>query len=271
MTDASDLANKVARDVVDEVDVGSALTGGDVTEDLDGESLGRSIGETLGETVGRLLGRSVVNWVLSKLTFWSDDDPSLSARFGRSLLFAVGRTLRKPEFKEPIGDALRGFVDSLEARGETAADAAGDAAEGAEEAAESAGDTAEEAAGAAAEEAENAAEKLAAGDMDELRKETYRELLEMMEYSKIQSIAKQSGVKANLSRDEMIDEIVDNFDADEDAEDAENEADGDSDSDSDSDTEEDEADEDENEADEDESESGEDSTESDESDDDESS
>jgi hypothetical protein len=177
----------------------------------------------------------------------------LSARFGRSLLLAVGRTLKKPEFKEPIGDALRGFVDSLEARGETAADAAGDAAEGAEETAESAGDAAEEAAGAAAEEAENAAEKLAAGDMDELRKETYRELLEMMEYSKIQSIAKQSGVKANLSRDEMIDEIVDNFDADEDAEDAESEADGDSDAEAD------------------ESESDEESTESDESDDDESS
>ncbi|MDS0299977.1 hypothetical protein NDI76_14610 [Halogeometricum sp. S1BR25-6] len=254
MTDASNLANDVARDVVDEVDVGSALTGGDVTEDLDGESLGRSIGETLGETVGRLLGRGVVNWVLSKLAFWSDDDPSLSARFGRSLLLAVGRTLKKPEFKEPIGDALRGFVDSLEARGETAADAAGDAAEQAEDAAESAGDTAEEAADAAAEEAENAAEKLAAGDMDELRKETYRELLEMMEYSKIQSIAKESGVKANLSRDEMIDDIVDNFDEDADA--SEGEADGDADSDA------EEADD---------GEETEESTESDESDDDESS
>jgi hypothetical protein len=51
--------------------------------------------------------------------------------------------------------------------------------------------------------------------MDELRKETYRELLEMMEYSKLQSIAKEAGVKANQEREEMIDAIVDQFDAEE--------------------------------------------------------
>lgn len=245
------MANRIANDVVDEIDVGSALTGGDVTEDLDGESLGRSIGETVGETLGRVVGRGVVRWTLSKLTFWDDEDPSLAGKIGRSLVVALGRTLQKPEFKQPLGDAFRGLVDQLEERQQAAKDAAADAgeetketagdaaeqaketasdaAEQAEDSAESAEDAAGDAADAVAEEAESAAERLAAGDMDELRKETYRELLEMMEYSKIQSIAKQSGVKANQQRDEMIDAIVDNFDADEDAEDSESEGEDNSD------------------------------------------
>lgn len=278
MSDSSNLASEVTSDVVDEVDVGTALTGGDVTEDIDGESLGRSVGETVGETVGRLVGRNVVDWLLSKLAFWSDGDedeePSTLSRVGGALAVAVGRTLKKPEFKEPIGDALRGFVDQLEERQKAAAEAASDTAEQAqdaaeeaqettsdtaEEAKETASDTAEEAqettsdtaegvkemasdtaeqaqgaaegaSAAATEKASAAAEKLESGQMDEIRKETYRELLEMMEYSKLQSIAKESGVKANLAKDDMIDAIVEEFDAEEAGDSSESEAsDGDAD------------------------------------------
>ncbi|SFR63300.1 hypothetical protein SAMN04487947_3087 [Halogeometricum rufum] len=221
MSDTANVASDVANDVVDEIDVGSVLTGDDdVLDDVDGQSLGRSVGETLGEALGRALGRGLVDWLLSKLTFWDDDDPSLSARFAKSLLVAVGRTLRKPEFKEPVGDALRGAIDRLEERQEAAKEAAAeasdeatDAADEAKETAEDAKASAEDASDAAGEKASEAAEALQSGQMDELRKETYRELLEMMEYSKLQSIAKESDVKANLPKDEMVDAIVEQFDA----------------------------------------------------------
>ncbi|SFR49710.1 hypothetical protein [Halogeometricum limi] len=240
MSDSPNLARDVANDVVDEIDVGSVVTGdGDVADELDGESLGRSVGETLGEALGRLVGGNVVRWLLSKLSFWNDDDPSLAARFGKSLLVAVGRTLAKPEFKEPIGDALRGFVDRLEEKQQAAADAASEASDeatdAAADAADAASDAAEDASDAVSENASEAAEALESTEMDELRKETYRDLLEMMDYSKLQSIAKESGVKANLSRDEMIDAIVEEFDAEaeanETADDGEESANGDEESD----------------------------------------
>jgi hypothetical protein len=227
VSDTADVASDVANDVVDEIDVGSVLTGDDdVLDDVDGQSLGRSVGETLGEALGRALGRGLVDWLLSKLTFWDDDDPSLSARFAKSLLVAVGRTLRKPEFKEPVGDALRGAIDRLEERQEAAKEAAAEASDEATDAADEAKETAEDAKASAEEAAEDAsdtagekaseaAEALQSGQMDELRKETYRELLEMMEYSKLQSIAKESDVKANLPKDEMVDAIVEQFDAEE--------------------------------------------------------
>jgi hypothetical protein len=216
VSDTADVASDVANDVVDEIDVGSVLTGDDdVLDDVDGQSLGRSVGETLGEALGRALGRGLVDWLLSKLTFWDDADPSLSARFAKSLLVAVGRTLQKPEFKEPVGDALRGAIDRLEERQEAAKEAAAEASDEAADAADEATETAEDASDATGEKASDAAEALQSGEMDELRKETYRELLEMMEYSKLQSIAKESDVKANLPKDEMVDAIVEQFDAEE--------------------------------------------------------
>ena len=52
---------------------------------------------------------------------------------------------------------------------------------------------------------------VSAVDIDEMRAETYRELLEVMSYSDLQSIAKEVGVKANLGKEKMIDRIVEEF------------------------------------------------------------
>ena len=48
-------------------------------------------------------------------------------------------------------------------------------------------------------------------DLREMREETYRELLEVMSYNQLQSIAKEVGVRANLSEEEMTDRIVEAF------------------------------------------------------------
>lgn len=58
---------------------------------------------------------------------------------------------------------------------------------------------------------EEAVSDLSVDDLKELRTETYRELLEVMSYRDLQSVAKEVDVKANLSQDEMVDRIVETF------------------------------------------------------------
>jgi tetrahydromethanopterin S-methyltransferase subunit G len=48
-------------------------------------------------------------------------------------------------------------------------------------------------------------------DLDDMREETYREMLEVMSYRDLQSVAKEVDVKANLSQEEMTDRIVEEF------------------------------------------------------------
>ncbi|WP_458207522.1 hypothetical protein [Haladaptatus sp. NG-SE-30] len=233
MSDTPDPKEAVADELTDQVDIGSLVSGDNVGEQVDGESLGRSFGEAVGALAGRQLGRHVVGRIGSKLPFQSDEDPSLLRRLATAFVVAIGRTLSRPQFKEPIEDALRGYIEqreeaaqALDEAKETAEEAAEEATEMAEEGADEASDTAEEAASDAEEaaaETEEAAEEatdddsaIDASDLDPddvqaIREETYRELLETMEYSELQSLAKEVGVKANLQRDELVDEIVEEF------------------------------------------------------------
>ncbi|ADD06724.1 uncharacterized protein Nmag_3172 [Natrialba magadii ATCC 43099] len=48
-----------------------------------------------------------------------------------------------------------------------------------------------------------------AADLEDLRRDTLTDFLGVMSYEDLQSVAKEVGVKANLSRDEMTDEIID--------------------------------------------------------------
>lgn len=64
-----------------------------------------------------------------------------------------------------------------------------------------------------ADEAGNGTGDLQVDDLEELRQETLEDFLELMSYRDLQSVAKDVGVKANLSREEMTDRIVDEVSA----------------------------------------------------------
>ncbi|GAA0222249.1 hypothetical protein ACFFQF_08090 [Haladaptatus pallidirubidus] len=230
MTDTPDPKEAVTDELTEQLDVSSLVAGDSVTEQVDGASLGRAFGEAVGALAGRQLGRVAVDRAASKVPFKSSDeegDRSLLHRLGRALVVAVGRTLRQPQFREPIEDALRGYVeqrekaldDAKETAEETTEKAAETVKEGASEASDTAQETAEEAVtetNEADDEATSAASSidasdLSADDVQTIREETYRDLLETMDYSELQSIAKEVGVKANLQRDEMVDAVVEEF------------------------------------------------------------
>lgn len=208
MSDDSNLTQAVTDELTEQVDIGDLVTGDDVTDQLDGESLGRSVGEAVGALLGRRVARDVVERVRSKLPFGDgrEVDRGPLGRLGAALFVALVRTLRKPQFSEPLKDSLREFAETREEQ-------LSDAKETGEDAAESAADTADEAAEPVADAADEDVNigDLNADDMAALRQETYRELLEMMEYSKLQSIAKEVGVQANLKRETMIDNLVEAF------------------------------------------------------------
>lgn len=248
MSDTSDLADTVTDELSEQIDVGGLVTGDDVSDQIDGESLGRSVGEVAGAMLGKRLARRIARWVVSKVPLadpGEGEERSLGGRLAGSTVVALQRTFQKPEFREPMMDALQLAATNWRERLDEAESTAEDAAETGEEAAESTAETAEETAESATETTQNAAEEAADGaegaaetvtdaadgatdaakavsDADELdpeelqslREETYRDLLEMMEYSQLQSIAKKVGVKANTGREQMLDNIVEQFRSD---------------------------------------------------------
>lgn len=65
---------------------------------------------------------------------------------------------------------------------------------------------------------------LEAADLEGVRRDTLEDLLEVMSYRDLQSVAKDVGVKANLSREEMTDEIVETVAGDESGSEGESES-----------------------------------------------
>ncbi|WP_433623829.1 hypothetical protein [Halomicrococcus sp. NG-SE-24] len=203
MTDNPDLKETITDELTEQIDVSSLLAGDGVSDQVDGASLGRTIGETVGAFAGRYVGRTAFDWLVSKLTFQNDDEGerSLLRRIGGAFVVALGRTLSRPQFRDSIESALREHVEQRE-------EALAEAKESAEEAAT---DTKEDVEGESGEDASIDASNLDADDIQAIREETYRDLLETMEYSELRSVAKEVGVKANLKHEEMVDAIVEEF------------------------------------------------------------
>ncbi|WP_227380824.1 hypothetical protein [Haladaptatus halobius] len=203
MTDDPNPKEAIVDEVTEQVDVGSLVAGDSVSEQVDGASLGRAVGEAVGALAGRYLGRAAFDWLVSKLPFQHDDDGerSLLRRLISAFIVALRRTLSRPEFRNPIENTLREYIKrrekSLDEVKETAEEAATDAKEAVEDMSD-----------------ENSSidpSDLDANEIQAIREETYRDLLEKMEYSELQSIAKEVGVKANLEREELVDAIAEEF------------------------------------------------------------
>ncbi|WP_227380729.1 hypothetical protein [Haladaptatus halobius] len=206
MTDNPDPKEAITNELTEQIDVGSLVTGDSVSDQVDGASLGRTIGETVGALAGRYLGRATSDWLVSKLSFQSNDEGerSLLRRIGGAFIVALGRTLSRPQFRDPLENRLREYVERREETLDEAKETAKEAATDAKEIMEGVSD----------EDSSTDASNLDADDIQTIREETYRDLLEKMEYSELQSIAKEVGVKANLSREELVDAIAEDFNDD---------------------------------------------------------
>ncbi|MGA9402519.1 hypothetical protein [Haladaptatus sp.] len=213
MSDTPDPKEAITDELSDQVDVGSLVKGESVGDQVDGQSLGRSFGESVGALAGRKLGRVAAGQLLSKLPFQGSDDenPSLLGRLASAFVVALGKTLRKPQFRDPIESSLREYVEKREST-----ETLDDAKETTEEVVESLGEGEDEDGESDEKESDEGGTDAAdvdlnPDDVQAIREETYRELLETMDYSELQSVAKEVDVKANLGRDEMVDAIVEQF------------------------------------------------------------
>lgn len=191
-------------ETVDSDEVSSWLES-EVTTRSAGRELGRQIGRTVGSIIGREVGsvvavdvrdrkgiRIIISDVWHRVTELlasalrnADVDSMVSTLVDRVRILVAEQGTS--ELVELTGD--RGDDDPADAD-ETETTPAPDEEEGS---------------------VDDSATELAATDLQELREETYRELLEVMSYRDLQSIAKEVGVKANLSQDELIEQVSQQF------------------------------------------------------------
>lgn len=197
----SGLKETVTDEVTDQVDAGDVVTGNAITDQLDGAKLGRAVGEAVGASLGRRAGDLLFGRLLSKLGIGDGEQSTRTGRVLSAVGVALARTLSKPQFRDPLESAVRDLVESREAAGE---ESDGEEADGEESAGE-------EAEGEEGEGDEESAPEIDAETLRSLKRDTYRDLLDRMDYSELQSLAKDAGVKANLKRDDLVDTLVEEF------------------------------------------------------------
>ncbi|MFP9192080.1 hypothetical protein [Natronosalvus vescus] len=229
MSDRPSVKELVVDEALEQVDLESALNGGPLRDEIDateiGSAVGRQVGEQLGRSMGEELGASI------------QETASTSLEEGRSFRAFIGDLVRA------IREALVVWLEDLGLDGiasgvaptveETADDGETDADEAdADETTEETGDETEEADEDGDEETEEADDEAAEDeneaveedesepnvddngvpdidDLEDLRRDALEDVLEMVSYRDLQSIAKEVGVKANLEGSEMRDRIVD--------------------------------------------------------------
>lgn len=212
-------------------DVESMLTDESATR-----SIGRKLGSRVGREIGAILGREIGAVVAVDVrerkgprTILSDGQTRV-VELLKSLFRNVDLTTAVSKLNEVGTDVVSGNVSETnrESVGIGAED--DDSTQASAEADSSAGEpghddaAGDDAGGKSTESDATSVSNLSADDLQDLKADTYRELLEAMSYRHLQSIAKETGVKANLEQTEMIDRIVEQFSADAaDAADAEDE------------------------------------------------
>ncbi|WP_276254045.1 hypothetical protein [Halomontanus rarus] len=256
----TDLAKIVTEEVTDQLDTSDLLGGGSIEDQLDAGEIGAAVGREFGASFGRRLGEEVGGNVHDALASSLENDVDRE-EFGEEVKRAIrdgvrtafggmdGREslvtmLQSIGDEDGIGDQLsevipaegdEGEAESESDRGitERVDDATPDmleSDEGEDEAGEESEDEADEsesegdgeAEGEEKEEEEETA--LEAADLEGVRRDTLEDLLEVMSYRDLQSVAKDVGVKANLSREEMTEEIVETVAGDESESESESDA-----------------------------------------------
>jgi len=191
--------------------VGDALGVDDLESMLEGntpQAVGRELGARVGREYGAFVGRELGAVVAV----------DIQERKGpRAILADVKRRLK---------ELLQSIVQSVDFRSSlsrlrdlgSAVDAGGGAVElletvvpGEEDESEPEDSEEEDESEPEDSEEEGIMSEIPIDDLDDMREETYREMLEVMSYRDLQSVAKEVDVKANLSQEEMTDRIVEEF------------------------------------------------------------
>jgi tetrahydromethanopterin S-methyltransferase subunit G len=191
--------------------VGDALGVDDLESMLEGDTpqaVGRELGARVGREYGAFVGRELGAVVAV----------DIQERKGpRAILADVKRRLKELLQSVVQSADFRSSLSRLRDLG-SAVDAGGGAVElletvvpGEEDESEPEDSEEEDESEPEDSEEEGIMSEIPIDDLDDMREETYREMLEVMSYRDLQSVAKEVDVKANLSQEEMTDRIVEEF------------------------------------------------------------
>lgn len=239
-------SESLSSDTVEEVRdaVSGAVDGDDLSSLLDGEdgagSVGRELGARAGRELGATIGRELGELVAADVMDGKEPRAILAdvKRRVRDLLLELLRDLDVDALVSRLTDAVGGVVsggsptdavDSLlpEEDGSDGESVESGGAEGTEESQETDEAGAEDQQGGDESIPDGDLSSLSADDLSSLKEDTYRELLEVLSYRDLQSIAKEVGVKANLGEDEMTDRIIEQFSEQSDGDASDGDADSD--------------------------------------------
>lgn len=201
LSTAADAIQESVTQTINADEVESMLEG-DTSARSVGRELGRRAGRDLGSVIGRELGAIVAADIRER-----KGPRAILGDVKRRLVELLRTLLRNADVKSGVSRLVnlgRETVPDKIPGGMIGAPISGDEVNASETEDEEEGD--EETATDEATESTVSAEELQA-----MREETYRELLEVMSYQDLQSIAKEVGVKANLSQDEMTEQIIEQF------------------------------------------------------------
>ncbi|AFZ71787.1 hypothetical protein [Natronobacterium gregoryi] len=215
MSEGPGLKQAVADEVSDQVGVSGLVGDGSIEDELDGGEIGAAVGRQFGERAGRELGTSIGRELHETFSqaLETDDEIDLRSEVGAAVRSGVSAIFEDGS----VSDSLQSLVEVVteetdleevlegdEKASERAVDAEGEDeiedgegeadAEGEEQADES--------------RVEDEADSPAPGDLEDLRRDTLEDFLGVMSYQDLQSVAKDVGVKANLSREEMTERII---------------------------------------------------------------
>lgn len=245
MSEDTGLQELVAEEVTEQLDVADLIDGGSIEDGIDAGEIGASVGRQFGEQLGRTIGASVGGEIHDTLSsaFESGTDAADGEGEeegedgdgngdGDTKTTADSLTL-KQLLAELVTAIRTGFVtalddsnarDSVESIAQNVTE--GTSLEGVfetsseteqtqeDEADDESGDEEAGTADAGDQDADTELEQ-APEDLENLRRETLVDFLGVMSYQDLQSVAKEVGVKANLSREEMTDEIIETVAAEE--------------------------------------------------------
>ncbi|GAB7017847.1 hypothetical protein [Halostagnicola bangensis] len=239
MSDGSDLKQLVADEVSEQIDVADLIGDGSLEDSINGDEIGASVGREFGDRIGRELGGAIgreVHETISEGLEEEKDRSELRSELTAAIKDAFTETLEDLEASDSVASLAKGISegssleDVLESEDdedggngeaeemdedggngeaeEMDEDDAVDESDDAVDEGEEDGKVADEDSTTDDEQDSDEGDEPDAGDLEGLRKETLEQFLEIMSYSDLQSVAKDVGVKANLSREEMTERIV---------------------------------------------------------------
>ncbi|UTF55160.1 hypothetical protein [Natronosalvus rutilus] len=219
MSDDPTLQEIVVEEALDYVDIESVINGDGVGDELEAGEIGAAAGARIGERFGRSIGERLGGAIQETATDAIEEGLSLRT-FLEELVVSLRNAIAAwlEEFgQEGLAERVAAGEAEGDAKEESATDDALEESDEGEEGDESDDSTTEDGESDSGEEGETETDTEAIVEngppsldtLEDLRRETLEDVLEMLSYRDLQSVAKDVGVKANLKGDEMREQIVD--------------------------------------------------------------